>query len=394
MNILYYYEYNISPTRGGTERVTSVIANELNKRGFCCMYISMLNHGDIEINKDTKQYYLPNNKCLESIENEVYLHAFLQEHNIKIIINQDATNFASAFFSKNRFPEVRIISCIHYNLWGGINYIGDTFKYTYIHGDISYITYLIKQTLIPFYKLRAIHRLSKYYRQLVENSDSVIVLSEDDRLEYPVKEKSSIYTIANPITIEYPASLPTKEKIILWVGRMTFSPKRADYLLKVWHRIQDNHPDWRVEMLREGNCLECYKDEAKRLGLRNIYFRGRVNPIPYYERASIFCMTSTYEGFGLVLTEAMSYGCVPIAFDSFAAVHDIITNKKDGYLVEPFSVCKYAKTLESLMQDEDLRLAISHNCIDKIKNFSLSNIVDKWECLFKEYVSGDCNHSV
>ena len=76
MNILYYYEYNISPTRGGTERVTSVIANELNKRGFCCMYISMLNHGDIEINKDTKQYYLPNNKCLESIENEVYLHAF------------------------------------------------------------------------------------------------------------------------------------------------------------------------------------------------------------------------------------------------------------------------------------------------------------------------------
>lgn len=383
MNILYYYQHNISLTRGGTERVTSTIAHELKKRGYCCLYLSLHNLDNHDIDIDIPQYYFPNDKQLHCLENEVFLHNLLQEQCVEIVINQDATNPESAFFSRNRFPEVKIISCIHFNLWGGINHLGDTFRYMYIEGEISYLKYLIKNTLIPLYKIRAIYRLRKYYRHLVENSDSVIVLSEDDRLEYPVKEKSSIYTIANPITIEYPDSLPTKEKIILWVGRMTFSPKRADYLLKAWHQIQDNHPDWRVEMLGEGNCLEFYKNEAKRLGLRNIFFRGRVNPIPYYEKSAIFCMTSTFEGFGLVIIEAMSYGCVPVAFDSFAAVHDIITNKKDGYLVEPFSVIKYSQALESFILNEDLRLAMSRNCIEKIKKFSLSIIVDKWEQLFK-----------
>ncbi len=78
-------------------------------------------------------------------------------------------------------------------------------------------------------------------------------------------------------------------------------------------------------------------------GIPNIRFVGYQDPLPYQLESSISCMTSLYEGWGMVLTEAMQCGAVPIAFNSFASVTDVIDHGRNGILVKPFSIKQYEK---------------------------------------------------
>lgn len=92
-----------------------------------------------------------------------------------------------------------------------------------------------------------------------------------------------------------------------------------------------------------------------------------------YKRAQIICVSSTYEGFSLVLTEALQYGVIPVAFDSFESVHDIIDTGKNGFLVKPFQINYYANILKSLMFNDNLRQQIQMN-IQTDTSFSIASI--------------------
>lgn len=72
------------------------------------------------------------------------------------------------------------------------------------------------------------------------------------------------------------------------------------------------------------------KEMAHKLNLKNISFEGFQEPEPYYARSSLFCLTSTFEGFGLVLAEAMQHGCVPLAFDSYPGSQRHYPARKNG----------------------------------------------------------------
>lgn len=98
-------------------------------------------------------------------------------------------------------------------------------------------------------------------------------------------------------------------------------------------------------------------------------------------------MASNSEGFGMVLVEAQQYGCVPVALDSFSAVHDIIENGRNGVLVEDSNREKYGKELLELIRKEDIRRTIAKNALQDCKKFSAKNIVDQWENLFREVVT-------
>jgi glycosyltransferase involved in cell wall biosynthesis len=85
----------------------------------------------------------------------------------------------------------------------------------------------------------------------------------------------------------------------------------------------------------------------------------------------------------MVLTEAMAFGTVPFAFDSYSAVHDIIEDGRTGVLVTPFSIKEYTDKLTILMLDEEERDRMSENCMKDVTRFSLDSIVDQWVHLFE-----------
>ena len=112
--------------------------------------------------------------------------------------------------------------------------------------------------------------------------------------------------------------------------------------------------------------------------LKRVEITGFVNPIKYYQRASILLLTSEYEGFGLVVVEAMSYGVVPVVYNSFESAKDLITDGYNGALIEkPFSVSHFTKVVQELMENAEWHV-LSQNSRIASKIFSVNTIVKDW----------------
>ena len=96
-------------------------------------------------------------------------------------------------------------------------------------------------------------------------------------------------------------------------------------------------------------------------------------------------MTSIWEGFPLTLVEAQHYGCVPLAYDSYAAVSDIIKNGYNGFIIPLHNIGEYIKRLSTLMNDGMLLSRMSQCAWESSKTIlNKESILDKWERLFKE----------
>ena len=122
---------------------------------------------------------------------------------------------------------------------------------------------------------------------------------------------------------------------------------------------------------------------AEDLNLKRVVFCNRQQPKPFYEKSLIFMMTSAYEGWGLTLTEAQQFGCVPIAIGSFSSVYDIISNGKDGVIVNSNNITTYAINLENLMGDEIKLLEMAYQAILSSHRYDINNIEKLWIDLIK-----------
>lgn len=98
-------------------------------------------------------------------------------------------------------------------------------------------------------------------------------------------------------------------------------------------------------------------------------------------------MTSSTEGWGMVLVEAQMFGCIPIAYDSYSSLGDIITDNVNGFKIAPFNKKQYAKRLEWLMENEDERNKMFEECQQSVKRFDVSIIAKQWMELFKNLIS-------
>ena len=103
-----------------------------------------------------------------------------------------------------------------------------------------------------------------------------------------------------------------------------------------------------------------------------------------YRECGMLMLTSVYEPFGLVLVEAMSSGLPVVSFDCPYGPAGIITDGRDGFLVPPGDIQTFADRLGQLMEDDDLRHAMSQRAIISSQHFSDVKMMPLWEQLFKE----------
>ena len=120
------------------------------------------------------------------------------------------------------------------------------------------------------------------------------------------------------------------------------------------------------------------RELSEELALKNVTFTGRQNPISYYKNAALFMMTSAVEGWGLTLTESMQTGVVSIAFDSYPALHDIITDRYDGCIIPDNDLEAYANCMEELMRNRGERERIAKNGLESCRRFEINKIVEQW----------------
>ena len=156
--------------------------------------------------------------------------------------------------------------------------------------------------------------------------------------------------------------------------------KRPDRMIEIWKSICRRLPGWSLVMIGDGEYLNFVKERAGKLP--RIQFTGFTDPRPYYAKARILCMTSSFEGFGMVLLEAMAYGCVPFAFDSFAAAKDLLPNPEQR--LDPFNIRQYSDRLIKYAENSEAYDALVKSCRKHVEDYRVESIVDKREKLLKK----------
>lgn len=177
-----------------------------------------------------------------------------------------------------------------------------------------------------------------------------------------------------------------RKKQIIFVGRLTYLDKRVDRLLQVWKKIYNKFPEWKLCIIGSGPEEKNLKQYVVENGLSRVEFIN-FTPTPelYYKESEILCLTSDFEGFGMVLLEAQQYGCATIAFDCSYGVRDILSpNWKNGVFVPNGNINAYVKALSKLMTDEELRRKIQKNGVENVKRFSIENSVECYEALIQK----------
>ena len=377
MNIVFAYPTGLNPQKGGVERITDIIAKILLKRGYTIFYLNWKREQD-NYEYPVPVIDLPSSNLEDPNNLEVYKR-FLKENRIDVIINQHGLYEGTYFLSQVKVQNVKIISVLHSDPFGYYNHLfADlmTLRDSSIKEKVKRVARFFLYRKVK----KIIHRsLVNHYTFIQEHPQYVCLLSESykERLEeYCDLPDNYFISIPNPNTYENIEIIPHKEPILLFVGRLDNRSKKLFTLIDIWYRLCKLYPQWKLIIVGDGPDKDVLINKAK--DISNIEFKGYQDPREYYEKASIFCMTSIFEGFPMCLTEAMQFGCVPIAFDSFSAVYDIIKPGETGELVKSFDKKEYVGKLIHLIDDETYRKKLSKNAFQYVKRYDIANILPKW----------------
>lgn len=216
---------------------------------------------------------------------------------------------------------------------------------------------------------------------LAKDFSKFIVLTDGNKNEWNL---NNLQVIPNPLPF-FPSSTSTlQNKKVIAVGKQSYQ-KSYDRLLKSWSYLGEDFKDWE---------LHIYGKFDENLGLENLAKELKINEQVFfhlpeknieekYAESSIFVLSSRYEGFGMVLIEAMSFGIPCVSFDCNYGPSDIIENNVDGFLVKNGDEKLFAQKLELLMKDENLRKNMGEKARENVERFSPENVVKNWDELFK-----------
>lgn len=394
MNILFLSDIPFIPSLGGIERVTDILSKNLSSRGYNVFYLSGHKSGIVkEYEFPAHIFYFPNEGLLDNEENLRFYKQILVEKQIKVVINQ--RGLQATFNKAYGASGVRVVSVFHSQ--------PKAYLYMSIYRILAHdktllgnIKAIIKWLIYPLLWFYIVHKknreLSERYNYTLLHSSAVVLLSEkyvDELMSFNISsEHCPIVVIPNPNTYTF-VKTSSKDKVVLYVGRLSDYDKKPMRLLESWKLIHEEFNDWKLVFVGDGDSLDEMRLYVQSHKIYNVVFEGICESVEkYYEKAAIICLTSNFEGWGMSLTEGMSHGCIPITYNNFGAASDIIDDGINGYLIRPFNIKSYAKKLKKLMSNHELRDSMSREAINKVQKFSPEAIVDKWETLIRKVIEG------
>lgn len=211
--------------------------------------------------------------------------------------------------------------------------------------------------------------------------DKLVVLTDSSVKEW--SELNNVTMIPDPLPIHVASQSPLIAKHVATIGRYSYE-KGYDLLLKAWAIVQKEISDWHLDIYGMGHA-ESYKDLAIRLGIdmARCHIYGSVSDVQQvYNDCSIFALSSRYEGFGLVLVEAMACGVPVISFACQSGPLELISDGVNGLLVPLGDVPAFAENLIRLIKDPELRNSLAENGLKTAQSCSLEKVAIQWKQLF------------
>ena len=213
--------------------------------------------------------------------------------------------------------------------------------------------------------------------------DKLVVLTEKDREAWV--ELDNVVSIPNPLSF-IPSSVSRMTgKRVICVARYSHE-KGIDLLLKAWKEVESQIDDWRLDVFGEGERSP-YEQLIDNLGIDRAHcaLNGRTTDVEKeYCDSSIFVLSSRFEGFGMVIVEAMACGLPVVAFDCPWGPQAIISDGEDGLLVENGNPSALAQNLIALIKDDGKRKVMSEAALRNVQRFQIEHIAQQWKKLFVE----------
>jgi glycosyltransferase involved in cell wall biosynthesis len=177
-----------------------------------------------------------------------------------------------------------------------------------------------------------------------------------------------------------------EEKVVISAGRMTYQ-KAFHRLLPVWATVAEHHPDWQLRIFGQGRRERELAAQIRDLGLDD----GRARLMGYTSRlpeelaaSSIYALSSRYEGFPMVLLEAMSAGLPVVSYDCETGPAEIISHGVDGFVVPDGDGDAFAAALTELIEDAEKRRAFGAAALEKAAQYDPALIAERFETLLEE----------
>lgn len=227
--------------------------------------------------------------------------------------------------------------------------------------------------------------IGKYLRnrleQKIKKLDAFVVLTQNDAENW--RQVCRPYVIPNPLPF-YPERVShcTQKKIIA-VGRLEYQ-KGFDLLIESWSLITHRYPDWKISIYGKGTLYDSLNSliATKNLTKSVIIEEPVVDIVEKYLESSLFVLSSRFEGFGMVLIEAMACGLPVVSFDCPDGPSDIIDNRVDGFLVPANDVNELADKMSLLIDDENLRRTMGGKARQNVTRYSKAIVMEEWRRLF------------
>lgn len=389
MNILFVTTNQTAPQKGGTERTTAIVNNELRKRGHKCynLYDKTIGKG-FELATFDGVSRGVTTRNTQKIIDRANIDVIILEGTFTLIAKvakarDKAVKKPRMFFVHHFSPGSELFFDTVYSLRKQALY-ADT-----VRGRLVGVAKLL---LYPLYKPYMDNRYHEMYKMAYKECSKVVLLSSEYMDGYcsfgGFSDKSKFCSIPNasPFSEEYPLEeIRNKKKTVLVVSRLNDTQKRISLVIRMWRKIEDDPQlkDWNLKIVGFGESEEDYKNLVTSLSLKRVSFEGQQNPVPYYKESSIYLMTSLYEGFPMTLVESSQFGCISVAYNTCAAFKDVISNGVSGYLIDEGEENIFLEHMRALMLDKKKREQLMANAIVSSKKFKIGNIVNLWEDLIK-----------
>lgn len=340
---------------GGIEKITSMLSNEFAKENNVFLFTTENEEKPVyKLDEKVKIVKLGNPS--KKIRFLFEIKKVLRKNKIDFLIIQDKELGFITYLKMNRLRRCKFVFCDH-----------SSFNYYYTNNIIN-----------------EVERRRKY----TKHADAVVVLTSDNldlyKKQFSYKDKK-VFLIPNFVDFENKGNKYCESsKTITAVGRL-HSQKRFDLLIESFTNVAKKHSDWKLEIYGDGNDKEQLENLIKENKMeKNIFLMGNYKSIDdAYLNKSFMCVTSEFEGFGIMILEALNYNLPVVSFNCLSGPSDMVIDGFNGYLVETLQMNEMTDKINDLVENLNKRISFSENAKTISKKFEKEVVVGKWYNLFK-----------
>jgi phosphatidylinositol alpha-mannosyltransferase len=232
--------------------------------------------------------------------------------------------------------------------------------------------------------------VTPYLRSILDDLDELTVGSESAADYIRTLTDRPLHYIPNGVDLEMfkpvPRRTPGDRKKILFIGRLEHR-KGVKYLLRAFAVLSRGRDDIELIIAGDGPDREKLELQATDLNLKNVTFMGYIDhatKLRLLAEADLFCSPAIFgESFGLVLLEAMATGLVTVAGDN-PGYADVMQDRGILSLVNPHDTADFARRLELLLENEDLRKSWRTWALEYVKQYDYRKIMIQYEAQYEQ----------